>query len=57
MDKNMGFLVTEKTPVVIRSPGDTVSIPTRHEELKDIRARQNTIRPTNMTVAPANCMI
>jgi hypothetical protein len=57
MDKNIGFLDTEKTPVVIRSPGDTVSIPTRHEELKDIRARQKTIRPTNMTIAPANWMI
>jgi len=54
MAKNIGFLDTEKTPVVIRSPGDTVSIPTRHEELKDIKARQKTRRPTNMTTAPAN---
>jgi hypothetical protein len=57
MDKNIGFLVAEKTPVVIRPPGDTVSIPTRHEELKDIKARQKTRRPTNMTPAPANWMI
>ena len=49
MDKNIGFLVRENTPVVIRSPGDTVSIPTRHEDLNDIRARQKTRRPTNMT--------
>ena len=54
MAKNIGFLVTEKTPVVRSSPGAAVSIPTRHEELKDISARQKTRRLTNMTTAPAN---
>jgi hypothetical protein len=54
MDRNIGFLDREKMPVVINPPGDIVSIPTRHDDLKDIRARLKTRIPMHIMTTPVN---